>query len=113
VTETRVHQFEKDLAFRTGDDGYVRGKLLRAGEVLELTHLSGSFENIATSEYIEFGYWNGHAYVPIETVAPKKTSGYANWDGIVFLRENQYYYIYCADVANGEKMKLRANGQWL
>jgi len=112
MSETIVHQFEKDVVFRTGDDGYIRGKRLKTGEVLRLTQLSASFENLATTEYVELGYWNGHAYIPLETKAPAKTSGFGHWIGEVYLREGQYYYAYFSDVANGEKMKLRANGEW-
>ena len=113
MSETKVHQFEKDFVFRTGDDGYLKGQQVRVGEVLMLTHISAAFENIATTEYVELGYWNGHAYIPLDTDKPVQTSGYVHWDGTVYLREGQYCYAYFADVANGEKMKLRANGAWV
>jgi len=112
MTGTRPHQFEKDLIWRTGDSKYLEGKRVKTSEVLHITHISGTFENLATTEFVELGYWNGHAYVPIHKDNPENTSDYVHWNGDIWLREGQYIYAYFADVANGEKMKLRAEGKY-
>jgi len=112
MSETKPHQFERDSTFLTGQPQYLTGQKVKPGQILKLTHLAGTFENCATTEYIELGYYNGHEYVPIKKDKPAVAGDLIHWDGEVYLRENQYYYVYCADVANGELMKLRANGKW-
>lgn len=113
MTETKVHQFELDLPFKTGDDNHIIGQQVRAGQKLRITHISGGFDNLATTEYVTLGYWNGHAYVPLHKDKPAVTGDLIHWDGEVILRENQYIYAYMADVADGEVMRLRANGEWV
>jgi hypothetical protein len=112
MTETKPHQFEKDFVYVTDLSKYLDGKRVRTGEVLHITHIAGTFENLATSEFVELGYWNGHAYVPIHKDNPENASDYVHWDGNIWLREGQYVYAYFTDVANGEKMKLRAEGKY-
>lgn len=112
MREVKPYQVEKDKVFATGESKYLKGDKLRAGEVVWLRHISGSFENIGTSEQVELGYWNGHAFVPLFTGSPAKTGGFVHRNINIWLREQQYVYAYFADVANGEKMKLRANGRF-
>jgi hypothetical protein len=113
MTETKVHQFEKDFTFATGNDNHIFGQRVKTGQVLRITHIAAGFTNIATTEFAELGFWDGHAYKPLATVAPAKTGGLAHWDGEILLREQQYVYAYLADVADGEVMKLRAYGQYV
>jgi len=113
MSETKVYETEKDRVFATGHSNYLESDSLRTGQILEVTHIAGTFENLATTEYVELGYWNGHAYVQLYKGKPAVTGDYIFWDGAIYLREGQYIYAYCADVANGEKMKLRANGVWI
>jgi len=112
MTETKPHQFEKDFKYTTGHSLYLYGQKLKPGQVLKLTHLAGTFQNCATTEYIELGYYNGHEHVPIKKAQPTVASDLVIWTGEVYLRDNQYYYVYCADVADSEVIKLRANGKW-
>jgi len=112
MSETKPHQFEKDFAFADGHARYLTGQRIKTGQVLRITHLSGTFQNCATTEYIELGYWNGHEYVSLKKDKPAVAGDMVHWDGEAYLRENQYYYVYCADVAATEVMKLRANGKW-
>jgi len=112
MTETKPHQFEKDFVYVTGLSKYLEGKKVRTGEVLHITHIAGTFENLATSEFVELGYYNGHGYVPLHKDNPENTSDYVHWNGDIWLREGQYIYAYFADVADGEKMKLRAEGEY-
>jgi len=112
MTETKPHQFEKDFVYTTGLSKYLHGYKVKAGEVLRITHIGGTFEGLATTEFVELGYYNGHAYVPIYKDNPENISDYVNWTGNLWLREGQYVYAYFADVADGEKMKLRAEGRY-
>jgi hypothetical protein len=113
MEETKIFETEKDMVFATGDSNKVEMRRLETGQVLLVTHLAGTFENCAASEYVELGYWNGHAYIPLYKDKPAVASDYVFWDGAIYLREGQYLYAYFADVADGEKMKLRANGIWV
>lgn len=113
MNEAKIFEEEKDSLFVTGKSSYIAMKRLETGQILEVTHIAGTFENIATTEYVELGYYNGHAYVPLYKDKPAVTGDYVFWDGAIYLREGQYLYGYYADVANGEKMKLRANGLWM
>lgn len=113
MSETKIFETEKDGVFATGKLNKLEMKRLETGQVLEVTHLAGTFENIATTEYVELGYWNGHAYIPLHKDKPAVIGDYVFWNGTIYLREGQYLYGYFADVANGEKMKLRANGVWV
>jgi len=112
MSETRTHQFERDFRYTTGQLKYLYGQKVKPNQVLKLTHLSGTFENCTTTEYIELGYYNGHEHVPLKKDKPTVASDMVFWDGEVYLRDNQYYYVYCADIADGEVIKLRANGKW-
>ena len=112
MSETKPYQDEKDIKYAAGVSKYVEGKKVKEGQVLHVTHISGTFENIATTEYIEMGYWNGHAYIPVYKATPSVIGDPVHWNGDIWLREQQYIYIYCADVASGEVMKLRAEGRW-
>ena len=112
MAETKVHQFEKDLAFATGQSKYIIGQRVKTGQVLKITHISGGFDNLATTEFVELGYWNGHAYIPLKKDNPENTGDLIHWDGEVYLREQQYVYAYLADIANGEVMRLRALGKY-
>jgi hypothetical protein len=112
VTETKVHQFEKDLTFKTGDDNHITGQRVKTGQTLHITHIAGGFDQLATTEYVVLGYWNGHGYVPLKKDKPAATGDLIHWDGDVWLREQQYVYAYMADVANGEVMRLRAHGKY-
>jgi hypothetical protein len=113
MSETKIFEAEKDKVFATGDSNKLEMKRLETGQVLLVTHLAGTFENLATTEYVVLGYWNGHAYIPLYKAKPDVASDYIFWDGSIYLREGQYLYAYFADVANGEMMKLRANGIWV
>ena len=112
MTETKPHQFEKDRVYATGESKYLEGKRVQIGEVLHITHIAGTFENLGTTEYVVLGYWNGHAYVELHKDNPEVASDFIHWNGDVWLREGQYVYAYFADVADGEKMKLRAEGKY-
>lgn len=112
MSKVEVYQVEKDKVFKTGESRYLAGDKVETGRVVWLRHISGSFENIATSEYVELGYWNGHAYVPLFTGAPAKAGDFVHRNINIWLREHQYVYAYFADVANDEKMKLRAEGRY-
>ena len=113
MEEPKVYETEVDKVFATGGSTYLAADTLETGQMLEVTHIAGTFENLATTEYVELGYWNGHAYVPLYKGKPAVTSDYIFWDGSIYLREGQYIYAKLADVADGEKMKLRANGLWV
>jgi hypothetical protein len=112
MCEVKPHQFEKDLTFRTGDASRIVGQRVKVGQVLKITHIAGGFDQLATTEYVELGYWNGHAYVPLKTDNPDATGYLIHWDGEVYLREGQYAYAYMSDVANGEVMRLRVLGKY-
>ena len=113
MSETKVHQFEKDLAFATGLDNHIIGQRVKTNQVLRITHISGTFDNIATTEYVVLGFWNGHAYIELAKDKPAVTGDIVHWDGEIILREQQYIYAYLADVANGEVMRLRAYGEYV
>jgi hypothetical protein len=113
MSETKVHQFEKDLPFKTGDDTHIFGQRVKTGQVLLITHISANFDNIATTEYVELGYYNGHAYVPLYKGEPPTTGDFVHWDGSVWLREQQYVYAYLPNVADGEVMRLRTQGEYV
>lgn len=113
MSEPKVYELEKDRVFATGKSTYLESDALKTGQMLEVTHIAGTFENLATTEYVELGYWNGHAHIPLYKGKPAVASDYIFWDGSISLREGQYIYAYLADVADGEKMKLRANGIWV
>jgi len=111
-TEVKPYQEELDLAFTTGHSKYLDGAKVKPGRILKVTHIAGTFENVAATEYVQLGYWNGHAYVELKKAVPTVASDFVHWDGEVYLREDQYVSIYFADVADGEMMKLRAQGKW-
>jgi hypothetical protein len=113
MDETKIFETEKDKLYATGQSVYLEDKRLDTAQLLRVTHIAGSFENCATSEYVELGYYNGHAYVQLKKAAPTVAGDLIHWDGEVYLREGQYIYAYFKDVADGEKMKLRANGEWI
>jgi hypothetical protein len=108
----KPYQEEKDVKYTTGKSKYLHGEKVEPNKVLRVSHISGQFENCQTTEYIELGYYNGHAYVPLKKVTPAVAGDPVHWNNNVWLREGQFVYIYCADVANGEKIKLRAEGRW-
>ena len=113
MNEPKVYELEKDKVYVTGGWLYLESEPLKTGQMLEVTHIAGTFENLGTSEYVVLGYWNGHAYIPLYKAAPAVASDFVFWDGSIYLREGQFIYAYLANVANGEKMKLRANGIWV
>ena len=108
----KPYQLEKDVVFTTGKSNRVEGDKLKTGEVLRVTHMAGCFENIGLNEEVELGYYNGHAYTVIHRDTPKVAGCPVMWNGNVWLREEQYLYATFVDVADGEKMKLRAEGHW-
>ncbi len=108
----KPYQEEKDELYDSGHGNYLKGIVLKTGEKLHVTQISGTFVNCATTEYVEMGYHNGHAYVPLHKDKPANTSDFVHWKGDLFLREGQCVYVYLADVASGERMKLRAEGRW-
>jgi hypothetical protein len=112
MNQVKPYQFEEDKVYKTGGSKYLEADRVQRGEVVRITHIGGSFENIATTEYVELGYWNGHAYVPLYKGKPPETGDYVHWKSNLWLREGQYVYAYFADVANDEKMKLRAEGRY-
>lgn len=112
MSETKIYQLEKDKVFKTGESTYLEGARVKTGEVLHVTHIAGTFENCATTEYVVLGYWNGHAYVELKKGKPAVAGDMVHWDGEVWLREQQYVYAYFAAVANDEKMRLRAQGKY-
>lgn len=113
MSEAKIYEEEKDRLFATGHENHLESDTLETGQILEVTHIAGTFENLATTEYVELGYWNGHAFIPLYKGKPAVTSDFVFWDGAIYLREGQSIYAYFADVASGEKMKLRANGIWV
>jgi hypothetical protein len=113
MDETKIFETEKDSVFATGQSVYLEDDKLETAQLLNVTHIAGTFENIAVTEYVELGYYNGHAYIPLHKDKPAVIGDYVFWDGSIYLREGQYIYAKLADVANGEKMKLRANGAWV
>ena len=112
MSEPKVYETEIDKTFATGQSNYAVSDILETGQMLEVTHIGATFENLATTEYIVLGYWNGHAYIPLYKGKPAVDGDYVFWDGSIYLREGQYIYAYCANVSNGEVMRLRANGLW-
>jgi len=113
MDETKIFETEKDKLYATGQSVCLEDKRLDTAQILKVTHISGTFENCAHTEYVTLGYWNGHAYVPLKKDVPPEAGDYVHWDGEIYLREGQYIYAYFKDVADGEKMKLRANGEWI
>lgn len=112
MSETKIYQLEKDRVFKTGESNYLKGDRVKTGEILRVTNIGGTFEGLATTEYVELGFWNGHAYVPVKKGKPAEASDFINWTGNLWLREQQYVYAYFKDVDNDEKMKLRAEGKY-
>ena len=112
MSTVKPYQLEKDVVYATGKSKYLEGDKVKAGKILRVTHIAGTFENLATTEYVAIGYWNGHAYIEIKKDNPEVASDFVHWDGNLWLREGQYVYAYFADVANAEKMRLRAEGRW-
>ena len=112
ISECKVYQLEKDFTFATGKSTKIEGEKVPAGKVLRITHIMGDFGACKTSEYIELGYYNGHAYIPLKKAAPAIADTPVHWDGNVWLREEQFVYADMPDVANGELMKIRADGHW-
>ena len=112
MTETKPHQFEKEVVKAAGNNEYVEGQRVKIGQVLHITHLAGKFDNCATSEYVVLGYYDGHGYKEIYKGAPTVASDFVHWNGHIWLREGQYVYAYFADVATGERMTLRADGEY-
>lgn len=112
MAETKPHQFEKAYGYATGAPKYLHGLRVKTGQVLKITHLAATFANCATTEYVVVGYWNGHEYKELYKGAPAVASDLVHWNGEIYLRENQYVYAYFADVANGEKMTLQAEGKF-
>lgn len=112
MSKEKLYQDEANLKFVTGKPAFVNGRRLREGERILVTKISGAFENCATSEYISLGYWDGHQYVEIKKDTPSVAGGFVHWNGKLRIREDQYLQVYCQDVANGELMRLRANGVW-
>lgn len=110
MSECVPYQSEKDVVYATGKAKYIEDDAVEVGHSRRITVISGTFEGLATTEFIELGYWNGHAYVPIWKDNPENASDYVHWTGNLWLREGQYVYAYCADVVNGEKIKLRVQG---
>lgn len=107
-----MYQLEKDKVFKTGKSSYLKDARVKTGEILRVTHIAGTFENCATTEYVQLGYWNGHAYVELKKAKPAVAGDYVHWNGNVWLREQQYVYAYFKDVENNEKMKLRGEGKY-
>lgn len=112
MSVVKTYQIEKDVVYATGKLNRVTTDKLRTREIVRITHISGTFENCKTDEYVELGYWNGHAYVPLTRGKPDETGREIHWNGNIWLREEQYIYAYFAGVAAGEKMKLRTEGRW-
>lgn len=112
MNDVKSYQSEKDRVYGTGKSKYLEDDRVATGKLLRVTHISGTFEGVTTTEYVELGYYNGHAYIPLKRDKPAQTSKEVHWNGNVWLREQQYVYAYLANVANGEKMKLRAEGRW-
>src|SRR3972149_9309801 len=110
MSKVKVYQDEVDVLYGAGISKYVEGLKVGLSQTLHVTHVSGRFDNVATTEYVEIGYWNGHAYIPVYKALPAVTGDPIHWNGDLWLRENQYIYVYCADVASGEVMRLRAEG---
>ena len=113
MSEVKVFTDEQEVQYATGKSAYLEGERLKPGQVVKLTHLSAKFQNIATTEYVEVGYWNGHSYVELKKAAPAVIGYFVHWDGEIYLREEQYIYAYLADVADGEKMTLKGLGVWV
>lgn len=109
----KPYQEETDFVYVSNYSKYVEGAVVPTGRVLKVTHLSGAFEGIATTEYVQLGFWNGHAYVELKKALPAVIGDFVHWDGEVWLHEGQYVFAYFADVAVGEKQKLRALGSWV
>lgn len=109
----KSYEEEIDFQFVTGGSNTIVSKPLQTGEMIQVTHIGATFQNIATTEYVELGYYNGHAYIPLYKGVPPETGDYVFWDGAIYLREGQFLYAYLKDVENGEVMKLRANGEWI
>lgn len=112
MSEVKPYQLEKDRKFATGRSTYLKGDPVETGRILHVSHISAVFADVQTTEYLEMGYWNGHAYVPLHKDKPAVAGDPVHWNGGVWLREGQYVYALMADVANGELMKLRAEGRW-
>lgn len=112
MSEVKVHQFEKDMTYVTGDSKYIAGKRVETGRVLKITHIAAGFDQLGTTEFAELGFWNGHAYIPLKKDNPENAGDLIHWDGEIWLREQQYIYAYLADIGNGEVMRLRAQGKY-
>jgi len=112
LSEVKPYYNEKDLPYATGKSKYLEDDKVETGKVLRVTYITGSFENVATTEYVELGLWNGHAYVPLKRDKPTETSGAVALTCEIWLSEGQCIYAYFPDVADGEKMKLRVMGRW-
>jgi len=113
MSNIRTFRDEKEVYYETGKSKYLEGTRIKPGQVVKLTHLAATFQNAATTEYVELGYWNGHGYVELKKAAPAVAGYFIHWDGEVYLREEQYIYAYFADVSDGELMTLRGLGRWM
>lgn len=113
MSEVKIFRDESEVYYATGKSTYLEGTRIKPGKVAKLTHLEATFQNIATTEYVELGYWNGHSYVELKKAAPPAIGYFVHWDGEIYLREEQYIYAKLADVANGELMTLKGLGVWV
>ena len=112
---SEIKQFvdEREVYYATGKSLYLEGTRVKPGKVVKLTHVAATFQNIATTEYVQLGYWNGHSYVELKRDKPAVAGYFVHWDGEIYLREEQYIFAYLADVANGELITLRGLGVWV
>lgn len=113
MSQVKSYQEEKAVKYSASLGNRVHGEKVKTGKTLRVTHMSGKFDNVQTTEYIELGYYNGHAYVPLKKDKPAVAGDPVHWNGNVWLREGQYVYAYFADVAADEVMRLNAEGRWV
>ncbi len=113
ITPHRTFQDEKAVVYSTGKSVYLHSDKVPEGRTLHVLHVSASFENCATTEYIELGYWNGHAYVSVKLAKPAVASEPIRWLGDIRLKEGQFVYSKNTNVFNGEKMELWVEGYWV
>lgn len=111
--EPNIYDDEAQRVYVTGQEKYLYGKPVKPAEVVRVTHIAGAFVNCATTEYIVIGYHNGAKFIELYKAKPAVTSDWVHWNGNLWLREGQRVAVYCADVANGELMKLKAHGKFV
>jgi len=109
----RLYKEYKKHKYASGETKYIYGKKVEEGQLVKLHRISGTFENVATTEYIELGVYDGAKHIEIAKKQPDGVGYLVHESGTYYMGEGDQVYVYCADVADGEEITLIANGVYL